>query len=113
MAKQVKQFRYYNNGSNKNYPNSISNSNLVSGSVFQNYMPISQLGIQALPGTKFYLNNDQIPVIIGYTGIYELNIEGLAEITSIKFDPYSINAIISNNNASLIVDIIYETDGDA
>lgn len=114
MAKQVKQFRYYNNNaSNKNYPQGISHRNVVSGSVFQPYMPITQLGIQALPGTKFYLNNDKMPIIIGYTGIYELDLEGIAEITAIQFENTSVDAIDNNENAYLIVDIIYETDGDA
>jgi hypothetical protein len=53
-------------------------------------MPISQLSIQALPGTKFYLNNSYDPIVIGYTGIYEITINNLAEITSLKFDYESI-----------------------
>ena len=83
MAKQIKQFRYYEQNSNKNYPNTISLSNLASGSIFSKYVPIIQLGIQSLPGTKFYLNNSNDPVIIGNTGIYELNLNGLSEITAI------------------------------
>ena len=71
-------------------------------------MPISQLGIQALPGTKFYLNGSNDPIIIGHTGIYELDLEGLAEITALSFDAKSIEAINGNNNSFLIVDIIYE-----
>ena len=114
MAKQVKQFRFYEHNSDKNYPNgssgkvAISYRNLTSGSIFLDYMPIIQLGIQALPGTQFYLNGSQIPVIIGHTGIYELNLDGLSEITSLKFDPKSIEAINGNANSYLIVDIIYE-----
>jgi hypothetical protein len=71
-------------------------------------MPISQLGIQSLPGTKFYLNNSNDPIIIGHTGIYELNLEGMAEITALAFDSKSIEAINGNYNSFLIVDIIYE-----
>ena len=113
MAKQVKQFRFYQQGSNKNYPEkSINYRNLVSGSLFAPYMPIIQLGIQALPGTKFYLNNATNPIIIGHTGIYELDLEGLAEITALSFDCLSLNAIDANANSFLIVDIIYEGDGE-
>jgi hypothetical protein len=61
-----------------------------------------------LPGTKFYLNNSNDPVIIGNTGIYELNLNGLSEITAIEFDRASINSIALNNSAYLIVDILYE-----
>ena len=109
MAKQVKQFRFYQQGSSKNYPErTISYRNLVSGSIFADYMPIIQLGIQSLPGTKFYLNNNSNPIIIGHTGIYELDLEGLAEITALSFDPVSISAIDATANSFLIVDIIYE-----
>lgn len=113
MAKHVKQFRFYQHNSNKNYPlNKINYRNLVSGSIFQDYMPVTQLGIQALPGTKFYLNNSNNPIIIGHTGIYELDLEGLAEVIALSFDAKSIEAIDGNDNSYLIVDIIYEQDGE-
>lgn len=108
MAKQIKQFRYYKQSSLKNYPTNISIANLASGSIFSIYMPIIQLGIQSLPGTKFYLNNSNDPIIIGNTGIYELNLNGLSEITAISFDRASLNAINTNQNGYLIVDILYE-----
>lgn len=108
MAKQIKQFRYYEQGNVKNYPSNISLSNLASGSIFSKYMPVIQLGIQSLPGTKFYLNNSNDPIIIGNTGIYELDLNGLSEIIAIEFDRQSINAITLNKNAYLIVDILYE-----
>ena len=41
------------------------------------YSPIIHLGIQTLPGTKIYLNGFyDAPIIIGATGIYELDLEG-------------------------------------
>lgn len=108
MAKQVKQFRFYQHNSNQNYPSDIQYRNLISGGIFSDYMPIIQLGIQSLPGTKFYLNGSNNPIIIGHTGIYELDLEGLSEITSLQFDSKSIEAINGNANSFLIVDIIYE-----
>lgn len=113
MAKEVKQFRFYDtkNSAGKNYPSNLSYRSLVSGSTFAEYMPITQLGIQSLPGTKFYLNNSNNPIIIGYTGIYELNLEGMAEITALSFDAKSLEAINGNANSYLIVDIIYEGEG--
>ena len=114
MAKRVKQVRYYNDGSQNNYPNNSSVGtvphyrNLISGTAFSKYMPILQLGIQALPGTKFYLNGSNNPVIIGSTGIYELDLQGLTEINSLQFDASSLALIQKNNNAYLIVDMIYE-----
>ena len=112
MAKKVKQIRYYNDTADKNYPSKNSGGpsyrNLISGSVFSNYMPIMQLGIQALPGTKFYLNGSNNPIIIGNTGIYELDLWGMAEINSLQFDANSLSLISSNDNAYLIIDMIYE-----
>ena len=108
MAKQVQQFRYYEEENEKNWPNNIAMRNLVTGSIFAYYHNITQLGVQGLPGTKFYLNNSNSPIIIGSTGIYELDLNGLAEIISIQFDRDSIQAIGNNRNAFLIVDIIYE-----
>lgn len=110
MAKQVRQFRYYNqnNTQNKNYPADLSLRHLVSGSAFSECPHILQLGIQSLPGTKFYLNNSNNPVIIGTTGIYELDLNGLSEITALSFDQKSVQAVSMNNNAYLIIDVIYE-----
>lgn len=115
MAKKIKQFRYYaendtnaNPNYTRNYPDSISARNLVSGSIFATSTPIVQLGIQALPGTRFFLNGNQYPIIIGNTGIYELDLQGQGEITALSFESRSINAIKENENAYLIVDIIYE-----
>ena len=109
MAKKVKQIRYYKDNSANNYPTTgLTYRSLISGTAFSSYTPMIQLGIQSLPGTKFYLNGSHNPVIIGNTGIYELNIEGLTEINSLQFDANSLTTISNNNNAYLIVDIIYE-----
>lgn len=117
MARKVMQFRYYNDGSSENYPNrtsgiagAITKAKLSSGSIFSQYLPITQLGVQSLPGVKFYLNNADNPIIIGATGIYELDLEGLSEITAISFDASSMAAIASNSSAYLIVDIVYNKD---
>ena len=49
MAKRIKQVRYYEDGSSKNSDANIKYQQLVSGSAFTAYTPITQLGIQALP----------------------------------------------------------------
>lgn len=110
MAKKIMQFRYYTEGSPKNQPKDITKSRLIKGSVFANYLPITQLGIQTLPGTKFYLNNSTTPILIGSTGIYELDLEGLSTITDLHFDGPSISSIDANDNAYLIIDVITEDD---
>jgi hypothetical protein len=116
MAKKVKQYRYYNEpsaaGITQNQPTSSKRSDFVSGSVFGDNFPVLQLGIQALPGTKFYLNDGVDPIIIGSTGIYELDLSEETEISAISFDADSMKLISENNNAYLIVDIIYDNGED-
>ena len=108
MANKIMQFRYYGEKVSNNQPSNISASNLASGHIFSGYLPITQLGIQTLPGTKFYLNNGNDPIIIGSTGIYELDLEGQTEITQIQMDGGSMKTINDNDSAYLIIDIIYD-----
>ena len=114
MAKQVYQFRYYGDGDSRNQPaGTITGSKLKSGSIFAKYLPMYQIGIQTMPGVKFYVNNGTLPIIIGQTGIYEIDVDGLTEITNLTFDTTAINLIKANpSNAYLIIDIIYD-DGEA
>jgi hypothetical protein len=71
---------------------------LNKGTVFTKYLPFTQLGIQSLPGTRFYLNdNIEGPVILGSTGIYELELEGISKISSLKFDSKSLKLIADNH----------------
>ena len=110
MAKHVMQFRYYEDSHTNNQPVELNAGQLVNGTVFAKYLPFTQLGIQALPGTRFYLNdNIEGPVIVGSTGIYELELEGISKINSLKFDSKSLKLIADNPNAFLIIDVIYES----
>lgn len=110
MAKQVGQIRWFKDDSSNNYPSTVSLATLRNGTAFPRTYPIVQLGIQTLPGTKVYLNSHNNPIVIGATGIYELSVDGLANITSITFDNASLSIIEQNDHASLIVDYIYETE---
>lgn len=113
----AKQFRFYKNNSSQNYSPeghpAVSYNTLVNGNLFglKQENPAFQIGIQALPGTKFYLNNGRSSnskIIIGSTGIYELNTENInINIINLQFDGQSILDIDQNDNACLIVDIIY------
>ena len=111
MAKHIMQFRYYNDEQgNNNQPEDLNAESLNKGTIFAKYLPFTQLGIQALPGTRFFLNdNIEGPVIIGSTGIYELELEGISKLTSLKFDSKSLKLIADNPNAFLIIDVIYES----
>ena len=112
MARKVQQIRYYGDNkidSNKNQPEQLTGNKLRSGAAFNSYTPMKQIGIQTLPGVKFYLNNSVEPIIIGTTGIYELNVENMTEITALSFDKTSIDLIDNSPSTSyIIVDILYE-----
>ena len=113
MANKVTQFRYYGKDHNNNSPAGVSKSLFVSGDVFSNTLPILQLGIQTLPGTKFFLNNGTDPIIIGSTGIYELDLQNKTEISHLRFDSRIFKLIDGEGadkvaGAYLIVDIVYE-----
>ena len=116
MAKYLMQFRYYGNSSDgKNYPSSINKNSLISGSYLISYKPsatsIASLGIQTLPGVKFYLNNSQVdPIIVGPSGIYELGINENYEITGLQFDRKSLDLIDANSGAYLIIDVVYNVE---
>lgn len=116
MAKVVKQYRYFDKDNSKNQPHpEINLETLESGSVFfsgEGLVSITQLGIQTLPGTKFYLNNAKKPIIVGATGIYELELEGISEINSLFFDKNSLQVIEEIGNAYLIIDALYEVEED-
>lgn len=106
MAKKIMQYRFYGDDNSKNYPDLITSSKLISGTAFEDNFPITQLGIQTLPGTKFYLNEGNTPIIIGSTGIYELDLEGLTEINNLSFDARSLKRINEVDSAYLIIDMI-------
>ena len=59
------------------------------------------LGIQALPGTTFVINNGIIPVQIGSTGLFTIEVDDTATIHSLIFKSV-------NNNKQILVDVIME-----
>lgn len=89
----------------------VNSEGLSSGGAFESYPRIIQLGIQSLPGTKFTLNSSNDPIIIGITGIYELDLtDTTSTITSLTFDKDSLLSISENPDGYLIIDFIYEED---
>ena len=108
--KQIKQFRYYGSNNEQNYPaNAISYSILTTGNLFKSHGIITHLGIQGIPGTKFYLNDSVYAIEIGDTGIYELDLSGQGYIHTIRFDKTTLNVYDNNTDQDrLIIDIVYE-----
>ena len=111
MAKRIQQFYFKGDGeeekkSNRPSPD-INSDKYVDGSAFSSYCPISQLGIQALPGTKFYLHGDIYPITIGASGIFDLDIKNGARVTDLRFSRSDMDRISESGSGYLIVDIIY------
>lgn len=109
MARKIQQIRFYSTHSDKNYPTGTTTmATLKNGSAFINYLPIVQLGIQTLPGVVFRLNGANNDIIIGSTGIYELDVTDGAHLTGLSFDEKSLKMIDESGSGYLIVDILYE-----
>ena len=96
----------------ENYPTNLVQDMLVTGNIFRGYGPVSQLGIQAPVGMKFYLNNSNHPIMIGETGIYELDLENVGRITAIRFDKDDLERFYNYDEGyqsdKILIDIVYE-----
>lgn len=112
MQYSFKQIVYNKNNSNHNIPADLTKGTV--NSTLAHYTPLYQLGVRALPGTKFYLNGSTIPVIIGFNGVFEIDFTDKSGgfITSITFDSDSLDLIAANDSAYLVVDMMYLTGGD-
>lgn len=98
MALRFQQFTY--TADKEEMVNGLKNGSLFSS------MGIQQLGIQALPGTKFYINGSNSPVLVGFSGLFNLDLTDQGEITELRFDLNSLK-YIKNANSILIIDIAY------
>ncbi len=107
MSKNLIQFRYFGEGHAENYPLAATAEDYQKGEIFYDYSPIVQLGIQTLPGVKFYLNDSTDPIVIGNSGIYDLMADGTLKITKLQFDADGLARIEQGLNSYLIVDILY------
>ena len=116
MARAVHQFRFYKNNANeeRNEPSGVEFINaggatgFANGEVFKEYYPFYQLGIQTLPGTMIYLNGSEDPVIIGSTGIYELDSSDGVEIFTLQISGASLSQINDAADGYIIIDVLYD-----
>ncbi len=106
--KRIRQFRYSGDNSTENSSSSITKDALVFGNIFQSYNTISQMGIQGRPGTSFYLNNSEFPIVLGETGIYEIDLQDRGTIHSIGFVDNSAFKYYTTFGDRLLIDIVYE-----
>jgi len=120
MAKKIAQFRYFGKdaAAARNYtpgggtPAEGWEKAFITGSIFEGYKPIYQLGIQSLPGIKFRINQGRNYIVMGSSGIYDLDLVNGAKIMSLCFDPDSIERIAENPTSYLLVDILYDEKGE-
>lgn len=111
--KRVMQFRYRGDNHSENYPKyEYYTDRLTDGNIFQDYGFVSKLGIQGPVGLKFYLNFSNSPIMIGQTGIYELDLEKVGRISAIQFDRTDLNKYYPSNanpnKDKILIDIVYE-----
>ncbi len=116
MAKMA-QFRYYSKDNpNNSYPSTDGEKSytVFCGDVaFRAYAPIHQFGIQTLPGTKLFINQSQNPIIVGGTGVFEVDCDATtATINSFRIDQKSMETIDKLINGYLIIDIVYGSEED-
>lgn len=109
--KRIMQFRFYSENSSDNYPATKKLANWTTN-LFEDYGTVSHLGIQGEPGVVFYLNDGDNPIVLGNTGIYEINLEGIGRISSLRFDEEKLkeyyNEKLANAEHRVLVDIIYD-----
>ena len=111
VAPVVHQFRYYGvmkgNDNVPQYPEiwaKTENNDLLTG-----YGPAVKIGIQTLPGVKFYISDNATSkgIIIDHTGVFELDLRNTTTtIGNLYFDPSSLARIDEVQNASIIVDVL-------
>lgn len=125
----IAQVRFYSDGNENNTEKfnltgledneeekKLIHTDFCSNEAFKDFIPIRRLGIQTLPGTRFYLNGNTEPVIVGPSGVYELDLssETSAVLSSLSFDIKSMEIINNLSNGYLIIDMIYnKEDGTA
>lgn len=101
------QLRFYSDDSDKN-TTITKHTSYCEPTVFSKYAPIQQFGIQTLPGTRFFINQNTDPIIIGASGIYEMDLRNTtAVVSSIYFSLESMERINDSKDGYLIVDLVH------
>lgn len=104
MGYKFAQVRY--NQSNSSMSNTTAAA-MISGLAFTNYTQIVQLGIQAPPGTKFYLEDSTNALMVGASGVFQLDLRETSTFSGLRFDEQSVHFVELNGSSYIIVDILY------
>ena len=120
LKQKVYQFKYYGSDSTKNEPEGnawigLSSDATKSSDLLAKYGAAVKIGIQTLPGIKFYISDSNLSngIIIDHTGVYELDLRNTTTaISNLRFDAASLSRIDEVDNASLIVDVLCNSTND-
>ena len=63
---------------------------------------IYSLQVYGCPGTQFWLNNGLIPIELGPSGYYALELGDLAGIYKLEFDEENLRALYSDTTTNFI-----------
>ena len=98
----IKQFRYYNKEAYAplNQPKNLTADQLISGEIFNN-ITCSEIRIKTLPGVVLTINN--IKIMIGDAGEYDLLLREKVLVTDISISEESINMLINNNEKAYFI----------
>ncbi len=121
MSIHIGQYRYYgykNKFSHNNFPAIPNNLSYNESNQypkifsFEKYNNIKNIKIQTVPGTKIFLNNNN-PIIIGRTGILNINPSEysnnkILKIYGISLDNSSKITLNNLDNGYIIITFIYE-----
>ena len=102
MNKKIMQFRYYGIKTKNNFPANIKAGDFSTEDFFKDYYPIHYIKIQGPNSIKFWINFNSNSVMLGPSGVYELDLQNFSTIEDLKFS--SISNTISE---PLIIDLIY------
>ena len=70
---------------------------------------IAQLGIQGYPGMTFGLNEEKPSILLGSTGLLDLDLNLMPlDVSFIYFPQETISIIKNNPSLYILIDVIYE-----
>ena len=107
MNKKIMQFRYYGTKNKNNFPANIKAGDFSTEDFFKNYYPIHYIRIQGPNSTKFWINFNSNSIMLGPSGVYELDLQNFSTIEDLKIEDLKFNSISNTISEPLIIDLIY------
>ena len=110
---QLQQIRYFGKANTKeiDVSDETKTNNIEYDDLSQNLIKgsVKKIGIQTIPGIRFFVDEkNEYPIIIGMSGIFELDLtSSIATISHLCFDVDSLGIIENNPGGYLIIDLLY------